>query len=253
MANPIIVSNIKNYINDFNTLDKLHLRIFELLENKDYKYMLALPASFIHRFSSELWNNIIVGGQNFDINVLNVPETGINTLNQIVDSGAKFILLGHSEVRDMGEDDEYINQKVLLALKNNTKIILCVGEKNRNKNKDNIDYIDFIKNQLNKNLRGVLPISSKNIIIAYEPIWAIGTDNPANIDQILEMNIIIRRTMNEMFGIDNAKNIKILYGGSVNSENAKDFITDAGSDGLLIGHSSVTARDFAKIINKCNE
>ena len=250
MSNHIIVSNIKNHFNNYTELDKLHLKVFDLLQNKNIKYLVSVPNTMLYRFSSQNWNNVIVGAQNFDLNVLNTSQTGIDTLSQIIDAGAKFVILGHSEVRATGETNEYINQKVHSALANNLRIILCVGEKNRDRDYNNIDYIDFIKNQLQQNLKGVLPDKSKNIIIAYEPIWAIGLNNPASIDQILEINIVIRRLMNDMFGIESAKNIKILYGGSVDYDDARDVIDSAGSDGLLIGHHSFNGRDFANILNK---
>jgi len=132
------------------------------------------------------------------------------------DLGVEYVILGHSERRKLGETDEIINKKIKAALKVKLKPILCV------------DKISQIK----KDLGGV--------IIAYEPLLAIGTGKPCSIDKAKKMRIAIKKKVN--------KNIPILYGGSINSENAQDYIKKAGFQGLLVGGASLKAKEFIKLV-----
>lgn len=255
MKKPIIISNTKNSIQDYKTLAKLHENIYNFLDKDTYKYYVAVPHVFISKMNSENWQSIIVGTQNLDLNNLGNPETGINNATQIKDVGANFVIIGHSEIRNKGEKNETINDKIKYALANKLDVVLCVGEKDRKQIDiyDDFPFITEVKNQVLTALENVDKSYLKNITIAYEPVWAIGASTPANTQQILEMNIIIRRTLAEKYGVENAKTANIIYGGSVNSENAKSFVLESGCDGLLIGRASINAKEFAKIINIINE
>lgn len=255
MKKPIVISNIKNFISDYKTLAKLHEEIYKYLNKDTYKYYLAIPHTFIYRMQTEKWQSIIVGAQDLDLNNLGNPETGINNAIQIKDAGAKFVIVGHSESRQRGDTDEKVNEKIIYALKNDLEIVLCVGENNRRQIDiyDEMPFIAEVKSQILKALADVDKEYLKNIIVAYEPVWAIGAATSASTQQILEMNIIIRRIVAEKYGVENAKTINIVYGGSVNSENAKSFVAESGCDGLLIGRASINAKEFAKIINGLNQ
>lgn len=255
MKKPIIVSNTKNFINDYKTLTKIHEEIYKYLDKDTYKYYLAIPHVFIAKMKDEKWQSITIGAQNLDLNNFGNSETGINNAAQIRDAGASFVILGHSETRNKGENNETINQKVIAGLEQGLEIILCVGEKDRKQidNQNEMPFVNEVKEQILSALTNIDKSFLKNITIAYEPVWAIGSSVSASTKQILEMNIIIRRILVEKYGIDNAKTVNIIYGGSVNIDNAKGFMTESGCDGLLIGRSSVDAKEFAKIINIINQ
>ena len=164
--------------------------------------------------------------------------------------GVKYVILGHSERREnLAETNEMVNRKVAAALKQNLKVVLCVGEKTR----DDDDFFSFIKEELLEGLKSISKISAKNLIVAYEPIWAISAaggkaDKP---EDIFEMAIYIRKILFDIFGKETAYGIPILYGGSVNAKNAKRFLEIEGISGFLVGQASLNSGDFSRIVNLC--
>ena len=162
-------------------------------------------------------------------------------------SGASYIILGHSEARAMGDTDLAINHKLRLAFKNNLKVILCVGEHHRD---EHGNYLQFIKTQLEDDLHNVQRKQAENLIIAYEPIWAIGTqakgaDNPEGFQH---QAIYIRKILAGQFGKEVAMKTPVLYGGSANSQNAEGFLKQGEADGLLVGRASLDSSEFIKIL-----
>ena len=151
--------------------------------------------------------------------------TGEVSPKMLKDLGVKYIIIGHSERRKYQEEtDEIINKKLKVVIKGRLKPILC------------IDKIS----QLKKDLKGISRKEFKNLILAYEPLFAIGTGKPCSPEKAKKMLISIQKKVN--------RNTPVLYGGSVNSQNAKDYITKAGFQGLLIGGASLNSREFLKII-----
>lgn len=197
---------------------------------------------------NEKYKAAIFGVQTFDIEA-DGAHTGATTLKQIRDAGAKFTILGHSERRAIGETDDYISDRAREAINNNMMTVVCVGESDR-KNDD--EYLDIIKHQLEDSLLGVDRRGADNLVIAYEPIWAIGAARPATSAQTLEVVIHIRRSLVELFGLENAKKIKVIYGGAVTSDGVADFVHEAGVDGVLVGRASTKGKDFAAIVNELN-
>ncbi len=161
--------------------------------------------------------------------------------------GCKYVLVGHSERRDyFKETDEQLISKLKLALENNLKPIFCFGEK-LTERKNNIHF-DIVSQQL-KNVLG--SFSDKDLslmILAYEPVWAIGTGETATPQQAQEMHQHVRQIIHELFSADVALQIPILYGGSCNAQNASELFACADIDGGLIGGASLKADDFCKII-----
>jgi len=158
-------------------------------------------------------------------------------------SGVKYVIVGHSERRRLGETDDAINKKIKASLKAGLKPILCVGESLEVRKKGLTAAKNFVKSQLKKDLKG-LPRPG-GIIVAYEPIWAIGTGKSDKPQDTVEMAIFIK-------GIAGSK-AKILYGGSVTSKNAKNFLQYKEIDGALVGGASLKAGEFNKIINSANK
>lgn len=161
--------------------------------------------------------------------------------------GVKYAIIGHSERREhLKETDEMVNKKVKAALKAGLKTILCVGEKE--KKEDALPIV--IKKELESDLAGVSRKLAKNLIIAYEPIWAIGSGQADKPEDVFEITIYIRRILFDIFGQKLAHSAPILYGGSVNEQNAKDFLTLRNISGLLVGGASLNAKKFGEILKQ---
>jgi len=159
-----------------------------------------------------------------------------------------YVIIGHSERKMyLKEDDKMINRKMKSVLDFSLIPILCIGEKEKQKDKNKIERI--ILKQIKSYLKGVPP---KDIVIAYEPIWAIGTGNNCDIDTAENVKKIILKILLKIFGINYSKKIKIIYGGSVNSKNAADYIKKANFDGLLIGGASLKKEELVGIIKSLN-
>lgn len=173
--------------------------------------------------------------------------TGEVSLPMLSSLGIKYVIVGHSERRAMGEADDAVNKKILATLKMGFSVVLCVGEKERD---ETGEHFHFIKNQIETALSKVQKRLLANVIIAYEPVWAIGTkatgaDTPAD---FVEITIFIRKTLSDMFGRNSANTISILYGGSVNEKNAESFLKEGEADGLLVGRASLDAEKFITIL-----
>lgn len=163
--------------------------------------------------------------------------------------GVKYVIVGHSERREnLFETDEVVNKKIKLALKKNLKVIFCVGEKERDADGA---YLKFIKKELLEGLNKVARKDFKNLIICYEPVWAISSRKGAQVDtpkDFLEVSIYIRRALFFKFGRKAAHEIPILYGGSVDGENARSFLEEGGAQGLLVGRASQKAKTFVDLL-----
>jgi triosephosphate isomerase len=156
------------------------------------------------------------------------------------------VILGHSERRKVfNESNNLINKKIIAALKFNLKPVLCVGETLKERQKK-VEKKAVLK-QLKECLKGLNKQQAKKILIAYEPVWAIGTGKTALPSDIKEMHSFIFKTLSNFFGIKTAKKIKILYGGSVSSKNIKEIISIQNVNGALVGSASLKPKELAKI------
>lgn len=162
--------------------------------------------------------------------------TGQTSALQLKDLKIKYSIIGHSEKRAMGETDEMINAKVKACLAQKITPVLCVGF-GTTVEQDDLEVVDVLKRQLDADLSGVAP---EKIIVAYEPVWAIGTGKNASPEHAEKISIFIRNRY---------KVSKVLYGGSVNAVNAKGFLSQANVGGLLVGGASLKASEFNQIIN----
>lgn len=171
--------------------------------------------------------------------------TGEISIKMLKDLGIEYAIIGHSERRKMGEDDELISKKVQISLDSSINTILCIGEKERN---EQGDHLDFIRNQIKNSLNNVSKKNIGKLIIAYEPVWAIGAKEAMDSNSINEMTIFIRKTISDIFGQENAMSMPVLYGGSVNAKNALDIIKVGNVDGLLIGRESLNIEGFGELL-----
>lgn len=173
--------------------------------------------------------------------------TGEVSPTQLYSLAARYVILGHSERRAMGETDEMISKKVDAALRAGLTVIICVGEQSRDQHGE---YTKRIEEQLKQSLSQVQKKSLPNIIIAYEPIWAIGANavRPASPEDVLEVSILIRKVLTNMFDRESSHHVSILYGGSVDEKNCGSFMVEGGADGLLVGRASLDAKQFSEIL-----
>jgi len=173
--------------------------------------------------------------------------TGEISGGMLTSVGIKSVILGHSERRAyFGETDAILAEKVAAALKNNLEIIFCFGEELEDRKSDN--HFNVVGSQLKNGIFNIDAAAWKNVVLAYEPVWAIGTGETASADQAQEMHAFIRNLVAENFGAEVAENVSILYGGSVKPANAKEIFGKQDVDGGLIGGAALNATDFTGII-----
>lgn len=173
--------------------------------------------------------------------------TGEISLPMLKDMGCKYVIVGHSERRGrFGETNEMINKKLKAVLEEKLDPILCIGETKKEREQSKTDNI--LKNQIVSGLKNISSLKFSQTVIAYEPIWAIGTGKPCDIEEAQKMGLLIRKIISGLYDFKGAKNVQVLYGGSVNSKNAAGYIKEAGLQGLLIGGASLKAKEFIKIV-----
>ena len=174
--------------------------------------------------------------------------TGEIAAKMLKEAGAQFVILGHSERRRLfHEDDAFINAKVKRALADNLQPILCVGETVHEREEGKT--ADILKTQLTRCLLDIAANRFSDILIAYEPVWAIGTDLPATPEVAQENHHLCREIIAEIGGKEVADKVVILYGGSVKPDNAKVLMEQTDIDGLLVGGASLSADSFSQIVN----
>ena len=179
------------------------------------------------------------------------PFTGEVSPEMLYALNAKYVILGHSERRELGEGDQLINKKIKSALVAGLVPILCVGEKERD---ESHQYFDVVKNQVRDCLKGVAKNSFTKIIIAYEPVWALSSTanrRDATAHDSREMAVYIRKVLSDISSPDIASKVRILYGGSVSERNCGDFLEHGGVDGLLVGKTSLDPKKFGEIVKIC--
>jgi len=173
--------------------------------------------------------------------------TGEISPYMIKDAGAAYVILGHSERRQYArESDALINQKVKLALAEGLKPIVCVGETLAEREGNKTARV--VKKQVKGVLEGLTAEQMASVVIAYEPVWAIGTGKVATKEQAQEVHLMIRKLVRKLFDKDVAKNAIILYGGSVKPENTAELMSQPDVDGALVGGASLKADSFAAIV-----
>lgn len=174
--------------------------------------------------------------------------TGEISADMLKSVGVDIVILGHSERRAIfHETDALIANKVDTALEHDMRIIFCFGEELKDRQSKN--HFNVVENQLRDGLFHIEAKDWENIVLAYEPVWAIGTGETASPDQAQEMHEFIRETVRKAFGSVIAENVSILYGGSVKPENAKEIFSKPDVDGGLIGGAALKADDFVAIVN----
>ena len=191
---------------------------------------------------------IVLGGQNCH-HAASGAHTGEIAPPMLVELGCRFVILGHSERRrDMGETDEQINRKVGAALQHGLTPILCVGE-TAEERRQGLTFTT-VEGQLRASLAGLDPAQLGKCVLAYEPVWAIGTGVNATPSQAAEVHGYLRGLLSELGSKEVAQTIRILYGGSVKADNADELLAETEIDGALVGGASLTGPGFIAIVRK---
>lgn len=197
---------------------------------------------------SELVKNtsFSIGGQNLFWEEKGA-YTGEISAEMLLSAGCKYVIIGHSERRAyFNETDETVNKKIKRALQSNLIPIVCIGE-SLNERQTN-QTKEVIKSQLQNGLQGLVKNEMERIVLAYEPIWAIGTGQTATPEQAIEVHEFIRNILRQWYDDQLAQRIRIQYGGSVNESNAKNLLSSPDIDGALVGGASLKSESFCEII-----
>ena len=226
----------------------------KLLEGLTKKYKaqdsvvvsIAPPALYINEVSKKLGKKAIsLTAQNVSTEPMGAYTGELSAL-QLRDAKVAYVIIGHSERRAMGETDAQVQKKVQNALKNRLTPVVCVGERERDAQGT---FFTFIESQV-KALAAVLSATDiKKIVIAYEPIWAIGTGATATSSDVKEMQLFLFTTLTKLYDKATAAKVTLLYGGSVKADNAPLLHKEGGMNGFLVGGASLKAEDFLAIIN----
>ena len=193
-------------------------------------------------------SNVRVAGQDCSTETKHGAHTGEVAADMLRDAGASHVIVGHSERRQFYcESDDFVNRKALAALKSGLTVIVCVGETLEQRDGGAAESV--VKGQVEGGLRDLTASDLERIIIAYEPVWAIGTGRTATPEQAQEMHAFVRRVFAGRFSQEAAAALRILYGGSVKPDNIAGLMNQPDVDGALVGGASLEPESFAKIVN----
>ena len=218
-----------------------------LVNNPDVDVVYCVPAIDIVPVAEAIrGSNVQLGAENLS-DQDSGAYTGEISANMLLDAGVKYVIIGHSERRQYyGEDDAFLNRKILKALEKGLTPILCCGETLEQREAG--VTLDWINLQIKSDLQGVSAEQAAGMVIAYEPIWAIGTGRTATAEQAEEVCAAIRATIAEVYDAETAEKIRIQYGGSMNAGNCKELLAKPDIDGGLIGGAALKP-DFGQIVN----
>lgn len=249
MRKPVIAGNWKmfKFVND--SVDTA-LALKSLVANAGHCEVVIAPVfTALKTVADRLeGSNVRVAAQDCAAESKHGAHTGEVAADMIKDAGCSHVIIGHSERRQFyGETDASVNAKTKSALEAGLVTIVCVGESLAEREAGSAENV--VKTQLTAGLAGLTVADTERIIIAYEPVWAIGTGKTATPEQAQEMHGVIRRTVAETHGKQVADAVRILYGGSVKPDNIGELMAQEDVDGALVGGASLEAESFAKIVN----
>lgn len=223
-------------------------KVNDLITEKNCDIIIAPPLTHISEIQKVIdEKKIFISSQNC-ASTQNGAYTGEISAQMLKSMSVNYSIIGHSERRDYFKESNIdVKEKVTIAIKNNITPIFCCGEDLTQRERNN--HFNVIENQIKESLFDLSAIDFSKIIIAYEPIWAIGTGKTASADQAQEIHKFIRTIVASKYNVDLADNLSILYGGSCKPSNAKELFAKEDIDGGLIGGASLNAEDFVAIIN----
>jgi len=258
MNKKLIVANWKMNPSSLKEAEKLFSDVKRGLSGtKNVETVICPPFPYLSSFKFQVSSFMKLGAQNCFYEQRGA-YTGEISSEMLKDSGCDYVIIGHSERKKyFGETDEIINKKIKAALKASLKVILCIGEEARDsfdsKGRWTHELDPILKDQIKGAFLGIKKSQVQNVTIAYEPIWAIGTGNPATPDDVLSAKIFIRKVLSDLYGRKEADKVKVLYGGSTNRKNAARFIEGGQADGLLVGGASLDSGELTSMIQSIHE
>jgi triosephosphate isomerase len=248
MFKKLVVGNLK--MNPVSVIEfNRYLDVFEKeLKGKEFgktEIVICPPMIFLPKLLERKLPNVKAGAQDVFWEYQGA-YTGQISAGMVKSVGASYVIVGHSERRKYAsENEEIINLKLKAILKNGLNAVLCVGESAEERKKGQTPAV--LKKQLKESLAGVGVGKLEYVSIAYEPIWAVGTDNLPTADEILEAKIIIRKILTEMYSLKSAEKVRLLYGGSVKSNYISEVCLAPAMEGVLIGRESLVPYELVKI------
>ncbi len=245
---PIIAGNWKMNKTTVEACDLVRKIAYAVVDVKDREVVIAPPFTAMHALNDTVRDtNIVLAAQNMHWEDKGA-FTGEISAEMLLDLGCKYVIIGHSERRQyFGETDETVNKKLRQALNKGLLPIVCVGEtlKEREAGKAN----EVIERQIAGGLKGVTAAEMQKVVVAYEPVWAIGTGKTATPDQANEIHSFIRKKIEIAYGKQTAESLRIQYGGSVTPENVSSLMAMPDIDGALVGGASLKPESFAALVS----
>lgn len=244
---PLIVGNWK--MNPQTATMAKHLAVAvkkAVQKQRDVSIVVAPPALYVPIVAS-----VLNGGTAFSLGAQNAhaeklgAHTGEISLPMLASFGVKYVIVGHSERRMSGETEEAIHGKVAAIIKQGLTPILCIGEAKRD---HGAQYLGEIERQIRSACAGLSRAKLSQLVIAYEPVWAIGTGHTATAGDVHEMRLFIEKTLADLYERNYAQKVRVLYGGSVNPKNAAELMRDGTVNGFLVGGASLSAAEFSGIV-----
>ena len=232
----------------FALIDSMHKILSPLLKKTIFEVVICPPDVLLSSMNNTVkGSRIAVGAQNVHSETSGA-FTGETSAPLLQECGVQWCIVGHSERRILfGETDEFIRSKTETLLKHGIRPILCIGETLEHRESGN--HEEVVIAQLVKGLSGLAVDDQKRCVLAYEPIWAIGTGKTATPEQANSMHKIIRKELESLASSEAAENMQIIYGGSVNAENAKTLLSQSEIDGALVGGASLKINAFPQIVS----
>lgn len=249
MAKPIIIANWKMNPVILKEAREIFGSVCKKAKNINAEIVFCPPFVYFSIFFAQFPNNVKIGAQNCFIEQKGA-FTGEVSAIQLFDLGCKYVIAGHSERRRYFlETDETVNKKIKIILENKMIPVLCVGETQEQRDAGQVQEV--LKRQIKEGLDGVSSskILKESLLIAYEPVWAIGTGRPCDVEEGQKMRLLIKKVLANIYNQNISNHIGILYGGSVNASNSVGYIKEAEFSGLLVGGASLDPKEFSQIIN----
>jgi triosephosphate isomerase len=245
---PLIAGNWKMFKTCSEAVETAEQLVKLLAMTSDIDVMIAPPFTALTPVSDVVrGSRVSLGAQNLFWETEGA-YTGEISPAMLVSTGCKYVIIGHSERRQyFDETDETVNKKIKAAIKNDLVPVLCVGESE--KERESKETFSVLDNQIKKGIDGFSSEDLETLVIAYEPVWAIGTSKTATTDQAQEAHQFLRSVLEKSFGNMLAKSIRILYGGSVKSNNIAELMAMSDIDGALVGGASLDPETFSKIVH----
>lgn len=244
----LIVANWKAYIEDFAKAKKLFAVSKKLARETKNQIVLAPPSPFLGALAGRNKSRVAFSAQDVSVTT-GGAKTGEVTAQTYAASGATYVIVGHSERRAAGDTDTLVAEKLVRVLASRLTPILCIGEHERD---GEGRYLSFVREELTVALASLAPKERAGVVVAYEPLWAIGKTAADAVKQndLAEMTLYIRKVLAELLPGKSSARSLVLYGGSVEPSNIRMLAAGSSIDGFLIGHASVDPRIFTELVRE---